>query len=190
MADGIAVGLPGRRHVRGGPRRTSTRSSPSPRSRCRGRCSRCSSAPRWSSSRPVRRRSRRSWTHPTAFATPGGGGALRRQHRPAAARQGDPARHGRGRPLPQPARLHPRPPRRAGHGCSPSSADGRRQRARGRARADLAARCTSTRSRCTSSSRPAARSTPSGAGPAPRARLPRPRVTGHAPARRVQRLSR
>ena len=32
---------------------------------------------------------------PTAYGTPGGGGALRRQHRPAAARQGDPARHGR-----------------------------------------------------------------------------------------------
>ena len=38
-------------------------------------------------------------------------GALRRQHRPAAARQGDPARHGGRRPLPQPAAAHPRPSR-------------------------------------------------------------------------------
>ena len=42
------------------------------------------------------------------------GGAVRRQHRPAAARQGDPARHGRRRALPQPAGLHPRRARRPG----------------------------------------------------------------------------
>ena len=38
MADGIAVGLPGRRHRSPRSATTSTRSSPSPRSRCRGRC--------------------------------------------------------------------------------------------------------------------------------------------------------
>ena len=51
-----------------------------------------------------------------------GRGAVRRQHRPAAARQGDPARHGRGRALPQPAGLHPRRARRAGRSCSARSA--------------------------------------------------------------------
>ena len=155
MADGIAVGLPGRRSRSPRCATTSTRSSPSPRSRCRGRCWRCSSGPRWSSSRPARPRVAALLDTPHDFETPGGRGALRRQHRPAAAGQGDPARHGRRRPLPQPAGHASPTARAAWPGCSPRSAR-RRQRARGRARADLAARCTSTRSRCSCSSRPAA----------------------------------
>ena len=66
---------------------------------------------------------------------PDRGGPLGRQHRPAPAGQGDPARHGGGRSLPQPHPAHPRPPRWSG----PAALGGRRsgrQRDRGRARPD------------------------------------------------------
>ena len=51
---------------------------------------------------------------PARVRAAGGRGALRRQHRPAAAAAGDPARHGRRRPLPVAAAAGPRPAGRAG----------------------------------------------------------------------------
>ena len=74
---------------------------------------------------------------PGRLRDPRRGGALGRQHRPAAAREGDPARHGRSRSLPQPARHHPRRARRTGAPADRGQRGGR-QRARGDARADLA----------------------------------------------------
>ena len=54
---------------------------------------------------------------PGPFRRPGRRRPVRRQHRPAAARQGDPARHGRGPPLPQPAGHAARPARAGWRGC-------------------------------------------------------------------------
>ena len=115
--------------------------------------------PSWSSSRPARRRSRRSWTTRPRSATPvvavlSGGNVD-----PLLLRQADPARPGLGRSLPQHRRADPRPTRRPGPLLA-ELAEVRRQRARGRPRAHLRPRCTSTRSRCTSSSRPGAPTTP------------------------------
>ena len=84
MADGIAVGCPGRGARSPSCASSSTRSSPSPRSRCPARCCSASSGPSWSSSRPARPASPRSW-RTRGLRAAGGRGALRRQHRPAAA---------------------------------------------------------------------------------------------------------
>ena len=73
--------------------------------------------------------------HPDRWRTPRGG-ALRRQHRPAAARQGDPARHGGRGAVPLAARDRARRARRAGR-TALGDQRGRRQRARGRARAHV-----------------------------------------------------
>ena len=74
--------------------------------------------------------------HPEALRYAGRGGALRRQRRPAAAGQPDPARHGVVGSLPQPALRDPRPPRRPGAPAGRARRD-RRQRARGLARAHV-----------------------------------------------------
>ena len=83
---------------------------------------------------------------PARLRPAGRGGALRRQHRPAAAVQAAPARPHRGRPLPGlplPAAGSPRlarqAPRRSGRP--------RRERARGRRTSDSPRACTSTRPR-------------------------------------------
>ena len=159
MADGIAVGLPGditfaavprprRRHhhrLRGVP--VAGAAGPARAGQDGRRAGR-------------RRRRRGDARRPDRVRDPGGRGAVRRQHRPAAARQGDPARHGRRRPLPQPAGLHPRPARRAGQPAHASSA--RPAPTCSRSPTSGSRRpCTSTRSRCTSSWRPAASRTPS-----------------------------
>ena len=57
---------------------------------------------------------------PAAFAAAGGRGRLRRQHRPGAAAEGGPARHGRRRPLPVAAAARARPAGVAGRGAAPS----------------------------------------------------------------------
>ena len=181
MADGIAVGRPATSRS---PRSatTSTRSSRSPRSPCRAPLLALLERAKLVVEPAGAAAVAALLDAPDGLRDPGGRGALRRQHRPAAARQGDPARHGRRRPLPQPARPHPRHPRRPGPAAH-RDRRGRRQRARGRARADLAARCTSTRSRCSSSSRPAAtQHAEQVLGPAPRARLPGRRVGASLPA--------
>ena len=93
--------LPRRGALRARRRTSSTRSSPSARSRCRARCCSCSSAPSWSSSPPARPQwPRCSTPRSIPVAGAGGGGAVRGQHRPAAADARHPARHGGGRPLP------------------------------------------------------------------------------------------
>ena len=140
---------------------TSTRSSPSPRSRCRARC--------W----PLLERAKlvvepagaaavaALLDDPTAFETPAVGGAVRRQHRPAAARQGDPARPGR-RPAATSTCASASPTCPAGWpSCSPSVGAAGRERARGRARAHLADAAPRRGRGAASSSRPAARRTPS-----------------------------
>ncbi len=111
----------------------------------------------------------------SAFEGAGRRSALRRQHRSAAARQGDPARHGGRRALPRPAGLHPRPARRPG-AAAHRHRQRRWQRPRGRARAHVAgaARRRGRGARPARDPRRAAR--PAGARPAPRARLPGLRV--------------
>ena len=85
-------------------------------------------------------RGRRRARRPGGLRAAGGRGALRRQHRPGAAAQGGPARHGRRRPLPVAAAARARPARVAGRGARRARRR-RRQRARGRARADRRPGC-------------------------------------------------
>ena len=132
MADGIAVGRPGERPVRASSQlvdevRTVTEE------RSPGPCCSASSGPSWSSSRPARPASPRCWTTRRLRAARRRG-ALRRQHRPAAADAGAPARHGGRRPLPA---LRLRVPDRPGSLAAllAELAAAERQRARGRARA-------------------------------------------------------
>ena len=136
----------GRRHRGRRPRRPQLRDHPRPRRRhhhrLRGvdgtRAARRRRAGEVRRRAVRRRRGRRDDGRPRRLRDPGGRGAVGRQRRPAAARQGDPARHGGGRPLPLPAGRHLRPARRArrpAHRHQP----GRRERHRGRPRADLAA---------------------------------------------------
>ena len=70
MADGIAVGCPGTGAVRAWSASWSTRSSRSPRSRCRARCCSAWSAPSSSSSRPGPRGWRRLLDAPRSFQPP------------------------------------------------------------------------------------------------------------------------
>ncbi|VXC05525.1 membrane hypothetical protein [Nocardioides sp. AX2bis] len=84
-----------------------------------------------------RRRGGRAARPPRPLADPAGRGAVRGQHRPAAAGQGHPARHGRRRALPRDAGQHPRRARGPG-GAAAGGLRRRRQRDRGRARTHLA----------------------------------------------------
>ena len=101
----------GRRHRRRRARRPELRDHPRPRRRhhhglggvdgaCPARRRRTGEVRRRALGR---RGGRRDARRPRRLRDPGRRGALGRQRRPAAARQGDPARHGRSRPLPLPA---------------------------------------------------------------------------------------
>ena len=95
---------------------------------------------------------------PRAVRAAGGGGAVRRQRRPGAAAAGDPARHGRGRPLPVRAGPDRRPAGRAGRAARAGGRAGR-ERAGRRALPDHLPARTWARSRSRCRWRPAARST-------------------------------
>ena len=105
MADGIAVGRPGRRAVRDHRATLVDEVVTVSEDALSSALLLAWSGPSWSSSRPARARWRRVLAEPRRLRAAGGGGAVRRQRRPGAADAGDPARHGRAPAATCPLRL-------------------------------------------------------------------------------------
>ena len=124
MADGIAVGLPGAGPVRGDP--AACRRGAHGRRELVVEGTLAGARTRQAGGRAGRRGGGcRGTGRPEAVQAAGRRGAVRWQHRPAAADAGDPARHGGSRPVPVPAGPHPRHPGRAGDAADPARRGGR-----------------------------------------------------------------